>query len=142
MRRRVLVADDEEAIVEILTMRLEDEGFEVRAAADGNQAAAWLERERFDVVVLDVMMPGLTGWDVAERLRAHPRTAGVPFVFLTASDRPQDELRGLELGAFDFVVKPFTLDDAVRVIFAAAEGREPRASERQERLESLRRELR
>jgi two-component system cell cycle response regulator len=139
MSKRVLIVDDEEAIVELLAMRLEDEGFEVRVAVDGGQASDYLDRERFDAVLLDLMMPVLTGWEIAQRLRANPQTAAVPFAFLTAADRPEDELRGLEMGAFEFIVKPFDLGATVQLIRAAVwDLPSPTPESRQKRLESLR----
>ena len=101
----ILVVDDEPAIVIVVRERLEREGFRVRAAASGEEALAHLEAEPADLVVLDVMLPGIDGFEVLRQLRG----AGdrVPVVVLTARDEDVDKIVGLELGADDYLVKPF-----------------------------------
>jgi DNA-binding response OmpR family regulator len=99
---RVLVVDDEPAIVTLLRDFLEGEGFEVLTAEDGAGALAILAREVVDCVVLDIMMPGLSGFDVCRQLRA---TADLPILFLTAREDASDKIRGFRLGGDDYVVK-------------------------------------
>jgi DNA-binding response OmpR family regulator len=101
----ILVVDDEPAIVTVVRERLEREGFTVRGVASGEEALARLESEPADLVVLDVMLPGLDGFEVLRRLRG----AGdnVPVILLTARDEDVDKIVGLELGADDYLVKPF-----------------------------------
>jgi DNA-binding response OmpR family regulator len=101
----ILVVDDEPAIVTVVRERLEREGFTVRGVASGEEALARLETEPADLVVLDVMLPGLDGFEVLRRLRG----AGdkVPVILLTARDEDVDKIVGLELGADDYLVKPF-----------------------------------
>jgi DNA-binding response OmpR family regulator len=101
----ILVVDDEPAIVIVVRERLEREGFQVRAAASGEEALAHLEAEPADLVVLDVMLPGIDGFEVLRQLRG----AGdrVPVIVLTARDEDVDKIVGLELGADDYLVKPF-----------------------------------
>jgi DNA-binding response OmpR family regulator len=82
-------------------------GFEVVEAADGDEALSRARAERLDLVLLDVMMPGVDGFTVAERLRADPATAGIPVVFLTARADDADLRRGRRIGAADYVTKPF-----------------------------------
>jgi DNA-binding response OmpR family regulator len=101
-RPRVLVVDDEPAIVTLLCDFLEAEGFDVLTAQDGAAALAILARELVDCVVLDVMMPGPSGFDVCRQVRA---TADVPILFLTAREDASDKIRGFRLGADDYVVK-------------------------------------
>jgi len=101
-RPRVLVADDEAAIVTLLRDFLEGEGFGVLTAQDGAEALSLLGRETPDCVVLDVMMPGPSGFDVCRQIRA---TADVPILFLTARQDASDKIRGFRLGADDYVVK-------------------------------------
>jgi DNA-binding response OmpR family regulator len=101
-RPRVLVVDDEPAIVTLLCDFLEAEGFDVLTAQDGAAALAILARELVDCVVLDVMMPGPSGFDVCRQVRA---TADVPLLFLTAREDASDKIRGFRLGADDYVVK-------------------------------------
>jgi DNA-binding response OmpR family regulator len=101
----ILVVDDEPAIVTVVRERLEHEGFQVQAVASGEQALAYLDAHPADVVVLDVMLPGIDGFEVLRRLRG----AGdrVPVIVLTARDEDVDKIIGLELGADDYLVKPF-----------------------------------
>jgi DNA-binding response OmpR family regulator len=101
----ILVVDDEPAIVAVVRGRLEQEGFEVRAAASGEEALAHVEPDPPDLVVLDVMLPGIDGFEVLRRLRGAGHT--VPVIMLTARDEDVDKIVGLELGADDYLVKPF-----------------------------------
>jgi DNA-binding response OmpR family regulator len=104
---RVLVIDDEAPIRLLCRVNLEAEGIEVLEAADGPSGLEKARAEVPDVVLLDVMMPGLDGWRVAEELLDDERTAGIPIVFLTARAELRDRARGLDLGGVDYVTKPF-----------------------------------
>jgi two-component system cell cycle response regulator len=106
MTARVLVVDDILANVKLLEARLSAEYFEVLAANNGKEALDICNRERVDVVLLDVMMPGMNGFEVCKHIKANPRTAHVPVVMVTALDQPSDKLQGLEAGADDFLTKP------------------------------------
>jgi DNA-binding response OmpR family regulator len=101
----ILVVDDEPAIVTVVRERLERDGFSVRGVATGEEALAHLEAEPADLVVLDVMLPGIDGLEVLRRLRGQGNL--VPVVVLTARDEDVDRIVGLELGADDYLVKPF-----------------------------------
>jgi len=101
----ILVVDDEPAIVTVVRQRLEGDGFSVRAVATGEEALAHLEAEPADLVVLDLMLPGIDGLEVLRRLRGQGDV--VPVVVLTARDEDVDRIVGLELGADDYLVKPF-----------------------------------
>jgi two-component system, OmpR family, alkaline phosphatase synthesis response regulator PhoP len=107
MPKRILIVDDEPDIIRLLKYNLEKEGFEVLAANDGIKA---IERagEHPDLIVLDVMMPKMDGWEVVRRLKRDGRTADIPVIFLTAKASEMDEVVGLELGADDYVVKPIS----------------------------------
>ena len=105
--RRVLVADDEPAMRLLCRINLESDGAEVTEAADGNTALALARELQPDVVILDVMMPGANGFDVAEELLRDPRTKNVPIVFLSARAELNLQLQGIELGGFDYLTKPF-----------------------------------
>ena len=109
--RRVLVVDDEQTIAELVAAALRYEGFEVAQAHDGRRALAEVERFRPHLVVLDVQLPDLDGFDVQRRLRAEGRD--VPVLFLTARDATEDKVRGLTLGGDDYVTKPFSVDELV-----------------------------
>jgi two-component system alkaline phosphatase synthesis response regulator PhoP len=107
MGARVLVVDDEAPIRLLCRVNLEAEGMEVLEAGDGPSGLEAARREQPDVVLLDVMMPGLDGWRVAEELLEDPETRGIPIVFLTARAELRDRARGLDLGGLDYVTKPF-----------------------------------
>jgi DNA-binding response OmpR family regulator len=104
---RVLVIDDEGPIRLLCRVNLEAEGMEVLEAADGSSGLDLAFQELPDVILLDVMMPGLDGWQVAEVLLADERTRGIPIVFLTARAELRDRARGLDAGGVDYVTKPF-----------------------------------
>ncbi len=108
-RGSVLVIEDETDLAELLHYHLEREGYHCRRVADGQQALAEAQRQPPDVIILDRMLPGLSGDEVAVRLRREPRTAGVPILMLTAKAEDEDELVGFALGADDYVRKPFSM---------------------------------
>jgi two-component system cell cycle response regulator len=107
MTGRVLVVDDILANVKLLEARLSAEYFDVLTAYSGPEALEILQIERVDVVLLDVMMPGLDGWRVAEHLLVDDRTVGIPIIFLTARAEFRDRARGLDIGGVDYITKPF-----------------------------------
>ena len=104
---RVLVIDDEAPIRLLCRVNLEAEGMAVLEAADGPSGLATARREHPDVILLDVMMPGLDGWRVAEELLEDVATQEIPIVFLTARAEFRDRARGLDIGGVDYVTKPF-----------------------------------
>ncbi len=106
MTARVLVVDDNIANIKLLESRLRAEYFEVITANSGFEALEICGREHADVVLLDVMMPGMDGFEVCRRLKADPKTQMIPVVMVTALDQPSDRIRGLEAGADDFLTKP------------------------------------
>jgi two-component system cell cycle response regulator len=106
MTARILVVDDVPANLKLLEARLTAEYFEVVTASSGPEALAICERAQCDVVLLDVMMPGMNGFEVCRRLKADPKTHHIPVVMITALDQPSDRVTGLEAGADDFLTKP------------------------------------
>lgn len=104
----VLVVDDEQDLVELISLNLQRNGFDVIAAGDGNTALHLAQQRRPDLVLLDLMLPGLDGTEVARRLRADAATAAIPIVMLTARTEETDVVVGLTLGADDYVTKPFS----------------------------------
>ena len=107
---RILVVDDEVKIVRVVKAYLEKDGFQVLEAYDGRQALEAARKERPDLVVLDLMLPEVSGWDVCRILR---QESGVPVLMLTARDEDTDKIVGLELGADDYVTKPFNPKELV-----------------------------
>ena len=104
---RVLVVDDEAPIRLLCRVNLEAEGMNVLEAADGIAGVETARAERPDVILLDVMMPGMDGWQVAEQLVEDEATSHIPLIFLTARAELRDRARGLELGGVDYITKPF-----------------------------------
>jgi len=111
----VLVVDDSPHIVKLIQVNLEFEGYKTLGAFDGKEALEKVTREKPDLIILDILMPNMDGWDVLERLKRNPRTANIPVIVLTAFGRTEDRRRGLELGVSDYVTKPF---NALRLIEA------------------------
>ncbi|HLF41688.1 MAG TPA: response regulator transcription factor [Acidimicrobiia bacterium] len=116
---RVLVVDDEEHITELVAMGLGFNGFDVERAASGRAALAAVERRRPDLIILDVMLPDLDGFEVTRRLRqAEGASHRVPIIFLTARDTTQDKIEGLRLGSDDYVTKPFSIEELIERVRA------------------------
>jgi len=142
MAKKVLVVDDEPGVIEIVRANLEWEGFTVSEASDGLQALEQVRTEAPDLVILDVMLPGLDGWGVLERIAANPETAGLPVIMLTVKDADADVVRGLEGGAVEYVTKPFDpvgLAQLVRLLLEKPDRRELDA--RRRRLLELKKRL-
>jgi len=108
---RILVVDDEPNIVDVISMALRFQGFEIASAATGAEALAQVTAFKPHLIILDVMLPDTTGFDVAARLGA--RRSGIPIIFLTARDATEDKIRGLTAGGDDYVTKPFSLEELV-----------------------------
>ena len=137
---KVLVVDDEAPIRLLCRVNLEAEGMEVVEAPDGARGVELARAERPDAILLDVMMPGLDGWSVADRLLEDETTSGIPIVFLTARADLRDRARGMDLGGLDYVTKPFNpieLASLVRAVVAAVE-RGEREAIRSEKIAELR----
>lgn len=113
---RILVADDDPVIRRLIEVNLGLEGFEVELAADGEDALARARASSPDLIVLDVMMPGLTGWEAAQRLKDDPATKDIPVVLLSARTREEDVRRGHDVGAAAYVTKPFDPPELVNVV--------------------------
>jgi two-component system, OmpR family, response regulator len=113
---RILVVDDEPNIADVVSMALRFQGFEVETAGTGGDAIAAVTAFRPHLIVLDIMLPDMEGFDVAQRLGA--QRARVPIIFLTARDATDDKIRGLTLGGDDYVTKPFSLEELVARIRA------------------------
>jgi two-component system phosphate regulon response regulator PhoB len=113
MPTHVLIVEDERDLSRILTYNFTQAGFDVVAAGDGETALRATREEQFDVVVLDLMLPGMPGTEVCRRLKQNQQTAGIPVVMLTAKGEELDRVVGFELGADDYVVKPFSVRELI-----------------------------
>jgi two-component system phosphate regulon response regulator PhoB len=107
-KERILVVDDEEDILELVRVNLSREGYQLALAASGEEALKKAGREVFDLIVLDLMLPGLDGLEVAKALKTDAKTKSVPIIMLTAKGEDADIVTGLEIGADDYVTKPFS----------------------------------
>lgn len=107
MPTKILIADDEEHLGYMVKFKLEKEGFDVIWKMNGRQALEAVQEERPDLVILDVMMPGLTGFEVLEAIKADPELKDTPVIMLTASGQEADTVKGIDMGAADYIVKPF-----------------------------------
>jgi len=104
---KVLIADDEEDVKALVSMYLQSEGYRVLTAFDGLDAISIAERESPDIILLDVMMPVMSGFEVAQQLKANPVTKDIPIIMLSAASQADSIKRGIESGARDYIVKPF-----------------------------------
>ncbi|NNL77013.1 MAG: response regulator transcription factor [Desulfobacterales bacterium] len=107
-KERILVVDDEEDILELVRYNLAREGYHITGALSGEEALKKARTEAFDLIVLDLMLPGIDGLEVAKKLKANEKTQNVPIVMLTAKGEEADIVTGLELGADDYITKPFS----------------------------------
>jgi len=125
--RKVLVVDDEEDVVDVLRLVLGKSGFAVETAASGLDGLARAQSTLPDLVLLDIMMHQMDGWEVLKLLKLDERTRGIPVVILSARVEPKDKIRGLQEGAIDYVTKPFAVRELLQkieaVLAGTAEGR-------------------
>lgn len=112
MNARILVVDDEEDICAILKFNLSKEGYEV-VTANSAEEALTLDIASFNLLLMDVMMGGMSGFELTGKLKTDPKTAGVPVIFITARDTEDDAVEGLDLGADDYISKPFSIREVV-----------------------------
>ena len=122
-RKKILVVDDERDISDIVAFNLRREQYDVVTASDGESAVAAAQREQPDLVLLDLMLPGIGGLEVCRRLRADPRTAQIPIVMLTAKGEETDAIVGLAQGADDYVRKPFGVKELMARVAAQLRAR-------------------
>jgi DNA-binding response OmpR family regulator len=112
-KNRVLVCDDDALLLDLVQYRLASRGYEVSVASDGGEALKRLAEVTPDAIVLDAMMPVIDGYELLRRIREAPATANTPVIMLTARKQEQDILSALELGASDYMVKPFIPEELV-----------------------------
>ena len=113
----VLVVDDEADLVELVSYNLKKEGFAVDSASDGEQALSKIRKKKYDLLILDLMLPGLQGMELCRILRNDPKTSGLPIIMLTAKGSEKDKLIGREIfKADEYMTKPFDIDELIRTI--------------------------
>ena len=122
MAIKVLLADDEEDVKIVLRMFLESKGFEVCTAYDGLDAIDQAKRERPNVILLDVMMPVIDGFEVCKKLKSMPETAKIPVLMLSASSHAESVQKGLDVGAVDYLVKPFEPEHLEKLLRKVVQG--------------------
>jgi len=107
--KRILVVDDDEAIRQMVETLLVEDGYRVELAQNGEEAIRLVRQKPFDLVVLDIMMPVMDGWEVASRMLCEESTRDIPIIFLTALSSYTDQLKGWRMGCFDYITKPFDI---------------------------------
>ena len=125
-KKKVLIVDDEKQLVSLVSLHMDMSGYEVLSASNGKKALNIIEKENPDLVVLDLMLPEMDGWEVCRQLRAEPKTKDIPVIMLTARSGTDDKVKGFECGADDYVTKPFSpreLVARVKRVLARTENR-------------------
>jgi DNA-binding response OmpR family regulator len=120
--KNILVVDDDDAIRQMVETLLAEEGYSVESAANGEEAMRVVRQKPFDLVVLDIMMPVMDGWEVASRMLCEDKTRDIPIIFLTALSSYTDQLKGWRMGCFDYITKPFDIGLFMMRVRAALDG--------------------
>lgn len=124
-KKKILIVDDEKQLVSLVTLHMKMSGYESISASNGEEALAIIKSEKPDLIILDLMLPKIDGWEVCKRLRAESGVRDIPVIMLTARSETADKLKGFECGADDYVTKPFSpreLVARVKRVLARAEG--------------------
>ena len=129
---KILVVDDEQDVLDVLRLVLAKSGYEVLTATSGMAGLTQAESQLPDLILLDIMMQQMDGWEVLKLLKLDERTAGIPVVILSARVEPKDKIRGLQEGAIDYVTKPFAVREILETI-AAVLGSAPEGAGTEER---------
>jgi two-component system alkaline phosphatase synthesis response regulator PhoP len=141
-KRKILVVDDDPTMVKLINVNLKLNNYSVIEAISGEQALDIVSKEPLDLVVLDIMMPGVDGWEVLKRVRHDPATEELPVILVTAKTQDSDVIRGWELGADEYVIKPFNpllLVEVIKMVLDRSyEDRLERRKKQKEKLEVLR----
>ncbi len=126
MKKKILVVDDEDDILHFLELVLQEKGYDVLTASSGHEALTRAQIDKPDLVLLDIMMPQMDGWEVLKLLRVDDETSRIPVAMLSARIEAKDRVQGLQEGAIDYICKPFSLQELfekIDVIFRQMEGR-------------------
>jgi DNA-binding response OmpR family regulator len=141
-KRKILVVDDDPTMVKLINVNLKLNNYSVVEATSGEQALDVLSAEPLDLVVLDIMMPGVDGWEVLKRIRGNKETQEMPVILVTAKTQDSDVIRGWELGADEYVIKPFNpllLVEVIKMVLDRSyDERLERRQKQKEKLEVLR----
>jgi len=141
-KRKILVVDDDTTMVKLINVNLKLNNYAVIEAVSGEQALDIVSKEPLDLIVLDIMMPGVDGWEVLSRIRLDPDTEELPVILVTAKTQDSDVIRGWELGADEYVIKPFNpllLVEVIKMVLDRSyEDRLERRKKQKEKLEVLR----
>ena len=116
MAKKILIADDEEDVKVVIQLFLESKGYEISTAFDGLDTIDRVKEEKPDLIILDIMMPIIDGFEVCKRLKADPESADIPIVMLSAASESESRQKGIDAGAVDYIVKPFEPDQLESVI--------------------------
>ena len=125
MAKKILIVEDERDVVKLLRYNLEKEGFRVTSVTDGSLALSEMRRDPADLVILDLMLPGMDGLEICRQLRRNERYTGIPILMLTARSEEADRVVGLELGADDYVTKPFSMRELIARVRALLRRQDP-----------------
>jgi len=117
-KKKILIVDDEVDILQFLELVLREKGYEVVTASGGHEALTRVQLEQPDLVLLDIMMPQMDGWEVLKLMRVDEETAGIPVAMLSARTEARDRVQGLQEGAVDYICKPFSLQELLGKIEA------------------------
>ncbi|MCK4664587.1 MAG: response regulator [Bacteroidales bacterium] len=109
----ILIVDDDHKSLQVLGSILKQDNYKVDFALDGIEALNWLKREKFDLILLDIVMPRLNGFEVCERIKKDPNTKNIPIIFITSKDDIESTVQGFKLGAVDYITKPFNTDELI-----------------------------
>lgn len=113
---RIMIIEDNQVIVELLERRLSRQGYQVISCVDSEVALELCHRERPDLVILDILMPGKSGWEIMEKMKSDPEMASIPIIVSTVKNRPEDVERARELQAADYIAKPYVFSDLLERI--------------------------
>jgi two-component system phosphate regulon response regulator PhoB len=125
MSKKILIAEDEQDLIRLLKYNLEKEGFRVSSVTDGSLVLAEIRREEPALLILDVMLPGMDGLEICRQMRRHEKFGGIPILMLTARSGEADRVVGLEIGADDYVTKPFSMRELIARVRALLRRHEP-----------------
>ena len=134
MGKRILIVEDEKDIRDLLQLYLKKEGYHIQSARDGRAGLESALKEKFDLVILDLMLPQVDGLEICRRLRSQPATAALPIIMLTAKTEEADRIVGLEMGADDYITKPFSLREVlarIKALFRRIEMPQPKNGKKQ-----------